>query len=73
LLRSFTATQSARKPFSLSDWATDMNLVPAGPKLELDAYVGDYEPYATSHEVLDGDKDFQEEVRNAGRARTWRR
>jgi hypothetical protein len=50
-----------------------MSLVPAGPKLELDAYVGDYEPYAMSHEVLDGDKDFQEEVRNAGRARTWRR
>src|ERR1700704_3951040 len=53
---------------SLSDWASDMHLIPAGAKAELDAYVGYYEPYATSHEALDRDRDFQDEVRNAARA-----
>ena len=50
------------------DWAADMHLVPAGRRGELDAYVGYYEPYATSHEALDRDQAFQEEVRNAARA-----
>lgn len=54
----------------LSDWASDLHLIPAGTKAELDAYVGYYEPYATSHEALDCDTDFQEEVRNAVRALT---
>ncbi|OLC46859.1 MAG: hypothetical protein AUH43_12975 [Acidobacteria bacterium 13_1_40CM_65_14] len=31
-------------------------------------YVGDYEPYATSHDALDRDVSVQEEVRNAARA-----
>jgi hypothetical protein len=31
-------------------------------------YVGYYEPYATSHDALDRDKDVQEEVRNVARA-----
>jgi hypothetical protein len=30
--------------------------------------VGYYKPYATSHEDLDEDRDFQEEVRNVARA-----
>jgi multimeric flavodoxin WrbA len=52
---------------SLSDWGSDMHLVSAGAKAELDAYIGYYEPYATSHEALDRDDNFQEEVRNAVR------
>jgi multimeric flavodoxin WrbA len=50
---------------SLSDWADDMHLISAGSKAELDAYVGYFEPYATSHEALDRDLAFQAEVRNA--------
>ena len=33
----------------------------------LDRYIGYYEPYATSHEALDKDERFQDEVRNAAR------
>ena len=43
-------------------------LVDAGPKARLDCYIGYYEPYATSHDALDRDKDVQEEVRNVARA-----
>ena len=53
---------------SLVDWLTDMELVPAAPSAMLDRYVGYYEPYATSHETLDRDRDFHEETRNAARA-----
>jgi len=53
---------------SLTDWLTDMNLMPAAPNALVDRYVGYYEPYATSHDALDRDKSFQEEVRNAARA-----
>ncbi|HET8746023.1 MAG TPA: flavodoxin family protein [Ramlibacter sp.] len=47
------------------DW---MGLIDAGPTSRLDRYVGYYEPYATSHQALDRDEAFQEEVRNAARA-----
>jgi multimeric flavodoxin WrbA len=50
---------------SLVDWAQDMHLVAAGSAAEFDAYVGYYEPYATSHAALDKDTAFQTEVRNA--------
>jgi multimeric flavodoxin WrbA len=50
---------------SLSDWASDMHMVSAGSKAEVDAYIGYYEPYATSHAALDCDEAFQAEVRNA--------
>jgi multimeric flavodoxin WrbA len=52
---------------SLTDWLTDMHLVPAAPSAILDRYVGYYEPYATSHEALDRDTSFHVEVRNAAR------
>jgi multimeric flavodoxin WrbA len=52
----------------LSDWLTDMGLIPAGHKATIGSYVGYYEPYATSHDDLDADKDFQGEVRNAARS-----
>jgi len=56
-------TESLRR--ALMDWASDMHLVLAGARAALDRYVGYYEPYATSHQALDADKDFQDEVRNA--------
>jgi multimeric flavodoxin WrbA len=52
----------------LTDWLTDMHLIPAAPSALLDRYVGYFEPYATSHAALDADEAFQEEVRNAARA-----
>ena len=52
---------------SLTDWLTDMGLVPAGRAALVEGYVGYYKPYATSHDELDDDKEFQEEVRNAAR------
>ncbi len=53
---------------SLTDWLTDMELVPAAATATFDRYVGYYEPYATSHEALDRETDFHEEVRNAARS-----
>jgi multimeric flavodoxin WrbA len=53
---------------SLVDWLSDMSLVPAGHSATMDRYVGYYRPYATSHDDLDGDEAFQEEVRNAARS-----
>ena len=50
---------------SLTDWLTDMGLIAAGRAALVDGYVGYYKPYATSHDELDQDKNFQEEVRNA--------
>jgi multimeric flavodoxin WrbA len=51
----------------LTDWLTDMGLIQAGSKAILDRYIGYYRDYATSHDDLDADRDFQEEVRNAAR------
>jgi multimeric flavodoxin WrbA len=53
---------------SLTDWLTDMSLVQCSRAAEVDGYIGYMEPYATSHEALDEDEDFQEETRNAARA-----
>jgi hypothetical protein len=50
---------------SLMDWATDMELISAGARAEVDGYIGYYEPYATSHEALDKDPAYQQDVRNA--------
>jgi hypothetical protein len=47
------------------DWASDMHLQSAGARGEVDGYIGYYQPYATSHEALDKERDYQEEVRNA--------
>ena len=51
----------------LTDWLTDIGLIPAAHKALVGAYVGYYEPYATSHQDLDKDTDFQMEVLNAAR------
>jgi multimeric flavodoxin WrbA len=53
---------------SLADWLTDMKLISAGGMAESDGYIGYMKPYATSHEELDKDKAFQDEVRNVARA-----
>jgi AraC-like DNA-binding protein len=53
---------------SLSDRLTDMTLVPDSRTAEVDGYIGYLEPYATSHQALDKDRDFQEQTRNAARA-----
>jgi hypothetical protein len=55
---------------SLTDWLTDMGLIAAGRAALVDGYVGYYKPYATSHDELDQNKNFQEEVRNAARSLT---
>jgi multimeric flavodoxin WrbA len=53
---------------SLSDWLDWMGLIDSGAYARLDRFIGYYEPYATSHDALDRDKDVQEEVRNVARA-----
>ncbi|MEA2897661.1 MAG: hypothetical protein QOJ84_3276 [Bradyrhizobium sp.] len=53
---------------SLVNWLTDMSLISAGGISEADGYIGYMEPYATSHQALDEDKAFQENVRNVARA-----
>jgi multimeric flavodoxin WrbA len=52
---------------ALSDWLDWMGLIDAGFQARLDRFIGYYEPYATSHEALDADKDLWEEVRNVAR------
>ena len=53
---------------SLADWLSDIGLIQAGHKAVHGGYVGYMRPYATSHDDLDDDFGFQEEVRNAARA-----
>ncbi len=48
----------------LTDWLDWMGLIDSGSKSKLDRFIGYYETYAKSHEVLDADTNFQEEVCN---------
>jgi multimeric flavodoxin WrbA len=52
---------------NLTDWLADIGLTPSGSLSLIDRYIGYLAPYATSHDALDADTDFQEEVRNAAR------
>jgi multimeric flavodoxin WrbA len=52
----------------LTDWLDWMGLIDAGGQAKLDRFVGYYESYAESHEALDLDTAFQDEVRNVARA-----
>jgi len=52
----------------LAEWLIDMGLVQAGRSAVLDAWIGYYRPYATSHEDLDADPDTFALVRNAALA-----
>ena len=49
----------------LVDWLTDMGLIQAGASAVLDAFIGYYRPYATSHEDLDADPDLFTQISNA--------
>ena len=53
---------------SLTEWLDWMGLIDAGTQSTLDRFIGYYEPYATSHEALDADKNVQTEVRNVATA-----
>ena len=59
-------TETLRR--TLSDWLTDMSLISAGRTSEADGYIGYMEPYATSHQAFDEDREFQEETINVARA-----
>jgi len=52
----------------LTDWLTDMELIPAGRTALVDTWIGWYKPYATSHNELDQDKDVFAELGNAALA-----
>ena len=52
----------------MSDWLDWMGLVDAGQMSRLDRFIGYYESYAKSHEILDHDQAMQEETRNVARA-----
>ena len=52
----------------LTDWLTDMELIPASRTALIDTWIGWYQPYATSHDDLDKDKELFTEVRNASLA-----
>jgi multimeric flavodoxin WrbA len=52
----------------LTDWMIDIGMIPSGHLALIDRYVGYLTPYATSHDDLDNDTDFQEDVRNAAHA-----
>lgn len=53
---------------SLTNWLTDMKLLPAMTQGGIDRYIGYYEPSATSHDALDKETAVQQEVRNAAKA-----
>ena len=53
---------------SLSDWLDWMGFIDAGAQARLDRYIGYFEPYATSHDVLDKDTVVQVETRNVALA-----
>jgi len=53
---------------ALCDWLDWMGLIDAGRRARLDRFIGYYEPYALSHDVLDKDHAMQEEVGNVARA-----
>jgi len=61
-----TRTGSARR--TLGDWLDWMGLVDAGRAGLLGRYIGDWKPYATSHEDLDLDAAVQQEARNVALA-----
>jgi len=52
----------------LTDWLEDLGLIKAAHSATTGAYLGYYEPYATSHDDFDEDKGFREEILNAARS-----
>jgi multimeric flavodoxin WrbA len=49
----------------LTDWLSDIGMISAGPTALVDTWIGWYEPYATSHQALDTDRDLFVEVAQA--------
>jgi hypothetical protein len=43
-------------------------MIPSGHQGQIDRYIGYLTPYATAHDDLDRDTDFQQDVRNAALA-----
>ena len=52
----------------LCDWLEDLGLIKAAHSAATGAYLGYYEPYATSHDDLDKDDGFRAEIANAARS-----
>ncbi|MGI8527318.1 MAG: flavodoxin family protein [Pseudolabrys sp.] len=52
----------------LTDWMEDIGMIASGHLGHIDRFIGYLEPYATSHDDLDKDKDLQEDVRTAAQA-----
>jgi multimeric flavodoxin WrbA len=50
---------------ALADWLSDIGMVQAGHSSAMDAYIGYYKPYATSHDELDADTAVFKDVENA--------
>src|SRR6185312_11837621 len=57
---------------SISDWLTSLALTAAGHAAGLDRYIGCWQPYATSHEALDGDEAIQGRGSRMPPAHCWR-
>ncbi|MFO1297464.1 MAG: NAD(P)H-dependent oxidoreductase [Rubrivivax sp.] len=53
---------------TLAEWLDWMGLIDGGELARLQRYVGYWQPYAVSHDLLDADRAVQEETRNAARA-----
>jgi multimeric flavodoxin WrbA len=53
---------------AIAGWLRDSGLVEAGYKSQLARFIGYMEPYALSHDALDRDTAFRDEVCNAARA-----
>lgn len=52
----------------LSDWMSDIGMIPAGHLAQVGTWIGYLKPYATSHAELDADVDVQMDMRNAAKA-----
>jgi len=53
---------------ALSEWLSWNGLIDAGSEACIDRYIGYWQPYATSHDMLDDDGAVSDEVRNVARA-----
>jgi multimeric flavodoxin WrbA len=52
----------------LTDWLTDLGLIPAGRRAQIDAYIGYLGTYAENHLDLDKDQAIQDDTRTAAKA-----
>lgn len=52
----------------LTDWLTDLGLIPAGRRAQIDAFIGYLGTYAENHLDLDKDEGIQDDTRTAAQA-----